>query len=526
MLGAIGGRRATPLRLPLNLTGWYEVYVGIYPTFESTAIRLRLSSDRAFRKFRVDVAYDFRKLMCVVNEYFWTAADLRGESIHIAPFTYFGRDIDNFVAWFRLVPMSAARIRALEKDRRGDNRRLYAMNDAVSMVGHYSISDAGGLAEEIDLYRDSDFRGVCWELFKGDQSEFPVPGVSMRRIGRSSACPVRVYEEVRRMHRKLDGDGFNYLQVMRQITREAGLELHVSHRLGHASQTPYEEMTPTSFHKGKFEDYCRLADGTPVQRFAYARRHVQDKMLRMYEAAAGYGVDGFHLIFIRGGPTVMYEDEMVDSFRRAYGTRTDPRTLALHDPRLLTVRGEIFAGFLRRLRHTIHTAAAAAGHAPPIVTIHGLTDARACAVFGLDVAAWAREGLIDRIVASPWGDQYGQNEDKWRYIDIEYYVNAVAGTSTELCAEIWDPSGGVDRAEYYRQRAEMLYANGVQKLYFWDNWARHAFADHHDELSVLGHKDDLNGRLEVAMTKTRQSKMFKVGGVDVGSDRFPPWQSG
>ncbi len=526
MLGAIGSRDAAPVRLSLNLKGWHEVYVGIYPTFEAGAIRLRLSSDRAWRKFRVNVAYDFRKLMCVANEYFWTAADLTGESIHIAPLAVFGRDIDNYVAYFRLVPMSAAKVRALEKDRRGDSKRLYAMNDATSMLGHYSIGDADGLAEEIDLYRNSDFRGVCWELFKGDQTEFPVPGVPRRNIPRNVICPGRIYEEIRRMQAKMDRDGLDYLRVMRDLTRQAGLELHVSHRMGHASQVPYEEMIPTDFHQGKYDDYCHLADGAPVQRFSYAKRHVQDKMLRLYEAAAAYGVDGFHLIFIRGGPAVMYEDEMVECFRQTYGTRTDPRKLPLHDRRLLDVRGEIFAGYLRRLRTTVDAAAEKAGHQPPTLTVHGLTNAKACATFGLDLGAWAKQGLIDRIVASPWGDQYGENEGKWRYIDIDYYVDAVAGTKTELCAEIWDPPASLDCAEYYGERAELLYRNGIQNIYFWDNWARHAFADHYDVLSVLGHKRNLARRLEAAAKKSCQTRMRKVGGVEVAPDRFPPWQSG
>ena len=197
----------------------------------------------------------------------------------------------------------------------------------------------------------------------------------------------------------MDIYGLDYLRVMRDLTREAGLELHVSHRMGHASQVPYEEMIPTDFHQGKYGDYCHLADGAPVQRFSYGKRHVQDKMLRRYEAAAAYGVDGFHLIFIRGGPAVMYEDEMVECFRQTYGTRTDPRKLPLHDRRLLDVRGEIFAGYLRRLRTTVDAAAEKAGHQPPILTVHGLTNAKACAVFGLDLGAWAKQGLIDRIVA-------------------------------------------------------------------------------------------------------------------------------
>ena len=527
MLGAIGSRDAAPLTLPLNVKGWYEIYVGLYRTYEEIGVRLRLSSERAYRKFRVPVKWDFPKLLAVVEEHFWTAADLTGESIHIAPLAVSRSDIDNYVACFRLVPISAPKVRTLKKDRaRKDTKRLIAMNDSTDIVARYLIHDKAGLAEEVDVYRNSDFRGVCFGLIKGDRPQWPIPGMKQRRFPQEAGIPIKIYEDLRRMWKKMDDSGFNYLRALRELTRSAGLELHVSHRMGHASQPPYEDLAPVDFHRGKYDDYCRLADGAPVQRFSYAKRHVQDHMLRIFEDAAGYGVEGLHLLFIRGGPAVLYEDEMVERFREEYGTRTDPRTLPLSDKRLLHVRGKIFGEYLQRLRATTRAAARKAGHRPPLISIHGLADRKACAVFGLDFASWAKQGLIDRIVASTWGTEFGRRNRPWPYVDIDYYADCVAGTRTQLWAEIPRPPEGDDCGDHYGRRAEFLYKNGVEGFYFWDTPWRHMHPEHFNVLSVLGHKRDLKARIAAARKKTREITLKKLIGVELAKHRFPPWLSG
>lgn len=217
---------------------------------------------------------------------------------------------------------------------------------------------------------------------------------------------------------------------------------------------------------------------------------------------------------------------MVERFRAEYGTKTDPRTLPLTSKRLLRMRGKIFGEYLRRLRRTIHSAARRAGHRPPVLSIHGLADRKACAVFGLDFASWAKQRLIDRIVASSWGTEFGRKRQVWPYIDMDYYLACVAGTGTQLWAEVPSGAHAKELGEHYGRRAAFLYNKGVQGLYFWDTPWRHVRPDHFHVLSVLGHKHDLKRQIAAAKRKSRQVDLKKLIGIDLAKNRFPPWLSG
>ena len=533
MLGAIGSRDAAPLRLPLKVRGWYDLYVGLYRTYEEIGVQLRLTRDRSYRKFRVPVIYNFPTYFQVVEELFWKADDLTDQSIHIAPLKVFNTDIDNYIAYFRLRPLSAARVRAIKRERESkQTRRLFAMTDHSDFIATYSITSRQDMAGEVDVYRNTDFAGICWEFIKGGQPVFPVAGVAERDFPRNAMIPVSLYENYRRVWRHWKQPGKHPLRIARELTRSAGLELHVSHRMCEASQPPYEDFCPTDFLRGRFEQYCRLADGAPVQRYSYAKPALQDHMIRIYAEAARYGVDGFHMLTIRGGPMVLYEDEMIDRFRELYGKRTDPRTLPLSDKRIFAVRAQLFGEYLRRLREAVHLAARAAGHKPPIISIHGLNNFQACRHFGIDFAAWAREGLVDRIVACAWGAEWGSDtRHPWPDFDLAFYRRCVQGTKTQLYAQVPPPTSRRAQTpencrEHYRRRAEKLYAGGVEGLYFWDTPWRHCHAHHFNVLSVLGHKRNVGKRIDETSDRTREVLLEKLCGIELAKDRFPPWLGG
>lgn len=527
MLAAIGPRAPRPVRLPLKLRGWHDIYVALYRTASPTQIKVRLSSDFAYRKFQATAA-DLKKFYAYVEECYWKAADLTGQSIHIAGYKQMDLLSDHFVAYFRFVPLSDANVRALQRERaRTDTKRLYPMSDGSSFpLYSYGLATKRELAEEVEVYKHSDVRGVIWEFIAGDKPGFPVPGIPMQRFARGAVHGYPGWEQCQRIQELWDRTGFDYLRVMRELTHKAGLELFVSQRMSMTMQAPNEDLIPEPFIQGKYDDYCRHADGKPCARLSYARKSVQDRVIRIYRAAAKYGIDGIHLITIRGGPMVMYEKEMLDRFREHYGSRIDPRKFPLHDERVWRVRAELFGNYLRRLRQAVHESALEAGHKPPLISIHGLATRSAMRTFGLDFKSWAREGLIDRIVASQWGPEFGTEKCKWPNFDADFYLECVKGTKTELIAEVWRPRPGKDIGEYYRKWAGKWYKRGLNHLTFWDCDSRHMNARHHDVLSVLGHKDDLQKQIAAASKRHREVNLKTVLDVELSKNRFPSWLCG
>ncbi len=532
MLGAVGSRDAAPVKLPLKVRGWYEIYVAFYPTFHPCCVRLRLSSDRAYRKFTVEQKYDFTKLLAEVEERFWKAADLTGESIQIAPYKITETTVDNYIAYVRLVPLSPAKVRALKKDRkRKDTKRLIAMSDGGSIVHSYPhMNTKKAFAEEVDVYKNTDFRGICWEFIKGDTTRFfPVPGVADYPVLRRDVVnPGEGYAAIRRVFEEMVRKRGDYLRIIRELTRSAGLELHVSHRMIIAAQPPAEESHPPDFTRGKFDDYCRHADGTPVSRLSYAKPDVCERISKIYARAAEYGVDGLHMLTIRGGPMVMYEDEMVERFRELYGTKVDPRTLPVEDRRIFNTRGVIFGDFLRRLRKTVRASARKKGHKPPILAMHTLCCRDSNRHFGFDLASWAREGLLDMIVAGPWGQFWGKGRSEWPDADMAYFRKCIAGTRTKLYVRLARPSSNTTLSlpEYYRHMADKFYKHGAEGLFFWDTNARHPQAEHFDVLSVLGHKRSLPKRIAEMQKKSRSVPLKTLLGLDLARARFPAWLGG
>lgn len=528
MLYSMGQTAPTPIKLPLKLRGWHEIHVAFYRSMSMNpiAVRLRLSSDRAYRKFIIE-GVDLTKLGAFVDEFYWKAADLTGESIHIAPFKQLDKVAnDHSIAYVRLVPMSATKVRALQRERaRTDTKRLLAKVDGGDVI-YFGASTKEEIAMDVDVYKHTDFHGLMWEMIHGDDPLFPVPGLEPFVAPPGTEFPHPGYETFRRTRQRWAKEGFDYLRVVRELTRSAGLELYIGHRLGHFAQPPFEECFPHAFLRGEYADHCRLADGTAVGRYSYAKRHVQDRMLRIYDAAAKYGIDGVHLMALRGGPNVMYEPEMRERFRERYGTKLDARKLPLDEERVWRVRSEIFGDYLRRIKQTLHASARAAGHKPPLLGVYGLSTRESNRTFGLDFKTWAREGIVDRIIASVWGHEFGSRELKWREIDMAHYLDCVKGTKVELVAELWRPKAGHDAAPYYRAWAERWYKRGLDRLTFWDTNFDQTNVAHFAAMSVLGHKADLRKQTELAGTRYRQVALKRMMGFDLAKHRFPPWLCG
>jgi hypothetical protein len=164
--------------------------------------------------------------------------------------------------------------------------------------------------------------------------------------------------------------------------------------------------------------------------------------------------------------------------------------------------------FMRKVRKELDRYCKENKIKPMKISVHGLNDGETNMFFGLDIAQWAKEGLVDEVIAYPWND--GK-------MDVDYYVNAVKGTGCRLYVEMMPRQMS---PEDYRKKAMELYEKGLYGLSFWDTNARHPKLKQWSMITRLGHKDDLKNITDGNGTLYRVIPLKKIGGYKV--DKYTP----
>ena len=135
MLGAASFIDAAPVTLPLGVTGWHSVYVAFWNPHHDydggTTVKVKLSDDASFIRIREDEQPLDPHAACL-KEAFFKTADLTGQDLVLGKlFGRFARKV--YIAYVRLVPLSAEEVAAVEADRaKSDTRILQATIDGVS----------------------------------------------------------------------------------------------------------------------------------------------------------------------------------------------------------------------------------------------------------------------------------------------------------------------------------------------------------------------------------------------------------
>ena len=214
--------------------------------------------------------------------------------------------------------------------------------------------------------------------------------------------------------RELRRKGVDPVDVALRHTHDLGMEFHASYRL--AAWT-YPPTSMEGYFKGGYferhpELHCIDREGRTLPRLSYAYPETQEFCLAVLREVAAYPVDGIALLFNRRPPYLDYEAPLVESFKREFGE--DPHDLDERDPRWLAHRAAVLTDFMRRLRAEMDAASAARNGKRIGISVCVLGTQADNDYFGLDVATWAREGLIDTLIPySPAPLALPVAEDTW-----------------------------------------------------------------------------------------------------------------
>ena len=496
---------APDITYPLNVTGWHAVSIGIHPTQGEQGdpqVLARLTGDDTFSSltWQTPDLTDLHQSKQRLEEMFWQVADLTGQQIVFRQATrrLMPGDAPGAVecaaarlAYVKLVPLSDAEVQALQADRNDPaNRRLSTHNDSFSI-----FTTAEAIRRQVEAHRDTDFSHMFWEIGSGDLLHYPS---KVARTWGDVPHPedyARVSDRMRDESWSILRDkGIDPFQVAVDYTHEIGLEFHAAYRLAGWTY-PLTGGRGYEFAGGFYDQppewHCIGREGRNVPRMSYAYREVQDFVLSVLrEVATKYDIEGISLLYNRRPPYVDHEQPLIDGFKAAHGE--DPRRLEEDDPTWLAYRAGVMTEFMRRVRSEMDGVSREQGRRVE-VSACVLGNEEENLYFGLDIPAWAKEGLVDTVIPySPAPLAMPVETDTWSSPEqVKPFVDATRGTSCRLVVNVMPRQMS---PEDFRRMASMLYGAGVEHMFFWDGRANYRAS--WNAVKRLGHKDEIEGWMQ------------------------------
>lgn len=382
-----------PVTVDPGLTGWYRIYVCLgeqYGSSWASRVDLQLSGDEFATTARCCNLLPFTrwKFLEWVEESLWKVADLTGQSITIRK-NDDGDPDTACVLWLRFEPMTDEEV-AAHTARLADNSRRTML---AHMDGDYHAFDMAKQPRDyckmLYAMKESDVEIISQETMY-DLADFSLCSEFSRDPGdaRRNAYLKEFDENKEAIYREqLD------------YAHKIGMKMYAAIRMGFSSfsfnaDKPVFRIAFVDEHP---EWFCRTRDGYTVNMLSYAYPEVQDFVIEHILQSIRRGFDGATLLFSRG-IQVLFEQPVIDRFVQKYGNAVDCRRLPLDDPRLTGIWSDIMTEFMEKLRSAMNAAAAKAGRPAPGLFVTGCQKLSDGLHQGVDVARWAKAGLITGVV--------------------------------------------------------------------------------------------------------------------------------
>ncbi|MHB0938297.1 MAG: glycoside hydrolase family 10 protein [Armatimonadota bacterium] len=482
---------AGELVLDLGLTGWHRLHVAHTP-----AVRMWLDGETGYCEVP-GISYEVRDVA-------FPAADFTGKKLHIAPVR--GAEVNKELILFFL--------RAEPCEPPVSRRNLIVTDD-----GHGDFWQ--GMDGPRDLYRhlypfkDSDVFRMVWGVYGGGP-------LTLRADTKVAESPIRPEEQLfyegeyrfcRSLQRFVDA-GVDPLAVVRQATREYGMELHFYNRMS-AFYGPFPHVGwNTQFFLAHPEWRCRDEFGQTLNFMSYAYPQVQDYVLAYFDELLDYDPEGLCLAFNRGLPLMICEEPVVEAYRRKYG-REPKLPEEVDTPELQAVKAELLADFVAR----VQALAAKRGKVVSCIVPRDLEHNR---LFGLDAELLIRRGLVESVmVGAGHGDAGELNDDitpvqALKALGRQAGVKVYAGGSQAVHGKAW-----VGDLKTRAQRMAGILDAGLDGGWFWD--AENIFNQNWEALRRFGDRATLDRIIRGEWPNNPEYDTLSIHDLQV--TRYNPWHA-
>lgn len=468
---------APDVTLPLNVKGWYAIYVGLggmgrFAFGQESEARLKLTNDVTYQHRRYTGARDD------IDEVFFKAADLTGQNLHIAQMRMKAKmdlrpDVNprhTVVMYVKLVPLTDAEVDWIKKDRQDPSKKkLIATLDAFSWIHQNFPTTKEEFLEDFEHYRDSDFGTLSWQIIGGGLVNYRSKYGTIP--GELSEVPARTGDGyVTQSIKQFIERGEDHTKLAVAAARSMNKKVFIGFRAQAFQATPaFEDYFTSKFYRDHPEYRAYDRDGTPAMRLSYAVPEVREHIYNILREVVAYQPDGIEIIYFRGLPLMLWEDAFSNRFKEKYGA--DAKQVPENDPRLYELRGEIMTGFMRDVRKLLDDAQKQQGRKQRYElmasVVHTENDNKK---YGLDVERWVKEGLIDKISIFP----AAFHTDTSKPVDMAWFKRITEGTKIEVYPLMigWRMSS-YDEAI---ANARDYYAKGAAGLLFWDPFSTGQYA--------------------------------------------------
>ncbi len=286
-----------------------------------------------------------------------------------------------------------------------------------------------------------------------------------------NVAPARAAEIVQQLA-ALDYAAFDSLAAAIDYGHSIGLKIHAWASI---NEDDHGWGWPTEYTKAHPQFRWLRRDGKAYHsQLSFAFPEVRAYKLALIEELLAYDIDGLFLDWIRTGdirdnpqtdPAGIansgYEQPNIDAFKNQYNG--DPHDVANADDRWVRVRAEPQTAFMREVHKLVKSKPA-----PKPITVmvghpwhyRGMQDPIDGNLRGLllDVAAWAREGLMDAAIAAGYYRPGGSPASAYHALAEE------TGGKVDLWYYAWVPQ---TPAEFDGQFAE-TQSLGAKRMLFWE----------------------------------------------------------
>jgi len=347
--------------------------------------------------------------------------------------------------------------------------------------GFYSgrYNSAQAIRKKILAYRDTHVTVLQWCISTGGRVNYPTSVTEILGAG-VKEYPRRGDKVASELMQKLAAEGTDVLAVAVDACHDAGIKCYASIRMNFDFVPAYMGEGFIRTFNSTFwweHPHLRIRDskGEDLGKLSYAFPEVQEFKLAIVREVLERDIDGLDLDFLRNPPYLGFEKPMVDGFTAKYGK--DPRTLDPKDEHWLDYKAEVMTAYVQKVRNAVDEAAKKKHRRLFICT---RVDHEKYREWGLDIAAWMRQGLIDQLVVA-------QHSLGGYTFDLKPFVEMAKGTSCEVFfgeeanvsghdltpeqdkavaeGKMKAPERGHLSAERYFERARRWYTQGAHGIH-------------------------------------------------------------
>ncbi len=453
---------APVVKLPLNVTGWYAVYIGVNTVSggldraQPNGVKAKLSSEKVFRHMANNM-----KLIAprrdVLQEEFLTVANLKpGEGVDFGSQPW----LPGTLMYVRLVPITEPELAAWNKDlAKKEFRTAIVTFDGHSWIWPYRPRTAEDLEANFEGFQYTDTGKWWFQVMGADLVCYP------SKIGTIAGADTEVFAgwqhgEFPSSIKALIANGVNPLVVARNAAKKQGTEFHVFIRpQGWGASMPWEETFDSKFFKDHPEWRCVDWTGKHTLHMSWAVPEVRAQMKAIFkEAIEMCDPDGVGFLFNRGMPLMLFEPAFADRFKKEYGT--DVKSGMEEDPKVLALRAKIVNEFFQEIRTMLDEMGKSKGKRYQI-SAATFADEQFNKRFGLDLPTWIKSGLVDELAPA-----FHTHYTKYQKPNMEYYQKLVKGSKVQLAPFVvaWHVPKAVDLCKEVMN----YYDRGASNIAVWD----------------------------------------------------------